>query len=119
MKDRILASYLKDFVEEFGLADLEESAAERTRAFTEALTEAAARAGRAAPGVADHVLGTVKVFSDLRGWGFISCDGGGDVFAHYTGIAGAGFRTLREGQRVKLSTVETARGVQAVDVEPA
>jgi CspA family cold shock protein len=62
--------------------------------------------------------GTVKWFSDEKGYGFISPDDGGeDVFVHYTGIAG-GFRTLEEGAKVTYEAVQGKKGKQAVNVTP-
>ena len=90
---------------------------ERTRAFTEALTKAVARPGHSALAKTNEETGTVKKFSDIRGYGFVKRDSGGDAFVHYSGIFGQGYRSLSEGQRVKFSVVETPRGIQAVDVE--
>ncbi|MEW6636568.1 MAG: cold-shock protein [Actinomycetota bacterium] len=63
--------------------------------------------------------GTVKWFSDEKGYGFISPDDGGeDLFVHYTGIAGNGFRTLEEGTRVSYEATQGRKGLQAVNVSP-
>ena len=63
--------------------------------------------------------GTVKWFSDAKGYGFITpADGSADVFVHHTGIAGTGFKTLAEGARVEFETRQGDKGVQAVDVQP-
>ena len=62
--------------------------------------------------------GTVKWFSEKKGYGFIEKDEGGDVFVHYTSITGNGFRTLTEGQRVQFDVEEGRRGLQAKNVKP-
>jgi cold shock protein len=64
--------------------------------------------------------GTVKWFNDEKGYGFISPDDGGeDLFVHYSGIEGDGFRTLDEGARVTFETTQGKKGMQAVNVNPA
>lgn len=61
--------------------------------------------------------GTVKWFSDEKGYGFIAQDGGPDAFVHYTGIADGGFRTLPEGARVKFEVRPGRKGgLEAFDV---
>jgi len=60
--------------------------------------------------------GTVKWFNDQKGYGFIAQDEGGDVFVHYSGIEGAGFRTLTEGERVQFEVVPGSKGPQAKSV---
>lgn len=62
--------------------------------------------------------GRVKWFSEKKGYGFIERDEGGDVFVHFSGIAGEGFRTLTEGQRVEFDEEETPKGLQAKNVRP-
>ena len=62
--------------------------------------------------------GTVKWFSNSKGYGFICPqDGGDDVFVHYSAIQGNGFRTLVEGQNVNYSVKEGPKGLQAREVE--
>ena len=62
--------------------------------------------------------GTVKWFSDEKGFGFISREGGEDVFVHFTGIAGDGFRSLAEGQAVEFEVTQGKKGPQATNVKP-
>ncbi|ADY73792.1 cold-shock DNA-binding domain protein [Desulfurobacterium thermolithotrophum DSM 11699] len=65
----------------------------------------------------EKLVGTVKWFDSKKGYGFITADNGQDVFVHYTGIAGTGFRTLEEGERVSFNITESNKGLKAVDVE--
>lgn len=60
--------------------------------------------------------GTVKWFNNEKGFGFISVEGGDDVFAHFTAIQGDGFKSLEEGQKVSFDIVEGARGPQAANI---
>jgi CspA family cold shock protein len=60
--------------------------------------------------------GTVKWFNAEKGFGFISRDDGDDVFVHHTGIAGEGFRSLDEGQRVSFDVTQGKKGPQASNV---
>ena len=60
--------------------------------------------------------GTVKWFNAEKGYGFISVDGGDDVFVHFSAIQGEGFKTLEEGQKVEFEIVEGQRGPQAENV---
>ena len=61
--------------------------------------------------------GVVKWFNAEKGYGFIECNNGEDVFVHFTGIIGEGFRTLEEGQSVSFQITEGNRGPQASQVE--
>lgn len=60
--------------------------------------------------------GTVKWFNESKGFGFIEQDNGPDVFVHYSGIGGDGFRTLGEGERVRFDVTEGPKGPQASNV---
>jgi CspA family cold shock protein len=60
--------------------------------------------------------GTVKWFSNEKGYGFIARDGGADVFVHFSAIQGSGFRTLVEGQAVEFEVTQGPKGEQAQDV---
>lgn len=63
------------------------------------------------------VKGTVKWFSDQKGYGFITPDGGGkDVFVHHSAIQGEGFKTLDEGQSVGFEITQGPKGEQAANV---
>ncbi len=63
--------------------------------------------------------GTVKWFNDAKGYGFISQDGGEDVFVHHTAIQMDGFRTLKEGERVEFDVTQGPKGLQAANVRKA
>lgn len=60
--------------------------------------------------------GIVKWFNNQKGYGFITQEDGSEVFVHYTGITGDGFRTVEEGQKVEYDVVEGSKGPQAVNV---
>ena len=62
--------------------------------------------------------GKVKWFDARKGYGFIIQDEGGEIFVHFTGIAGEGYKTLEEGQAVEYDIEETPKGPQAVRVVP-
>jgi CspA family cold shock protein len=61
--------------------------------------------------------GTVKWFDEKKGFGFITEDGGKDVFVHYSAILGDGFRKLAEGDKVTFDIKEGAKGPQADQVQ--
>ena len=61
--------------------------------------------------------GRVKWFNEKKGYGFIESETHGDVFVHYTGIEGKGFRTLRELERVTFEIEDSPKGPQAVNVK--
>ncbi len=61
--------------------------------------------------------GTVKWFNAEKGYGFITPDDGGkDVFAHYSGILGEGYRSLDEGQKVEYEVTQGQKGPQATNI---
>ncbi|SHH88307.1 cold-shock protein [Clostridium grantii] len=60
--------------------------------------------------------GIVKWFNAEKGYGFISTEGEGDVFAHYSAITGEGFKSLEEGQEVEFEITDGARGPQAANI---
>jgi len=89
---------------------------ERTRAFTGALIDAAATRNRQ-PAASQRLTGMVKMFSEIKGFGFITGDDGTDIFVHYTGIAGTGYRYLMDGERVSFAVAKGSKGPIATEVE--
>jgi len=63
--------------------------------------------------------GFVKWFDTKKGYGFIEQPGGDDIFVHYTGIAGDGFRSLRAGEEVEFEVSQGPKGAQATNVVKA
>ena len=63
--------------------------------------------------------GTVKWFSDDKGFGFITPDEGSkDLFVHHTGIVGSGFKSLSDGQKVSYEAEQGPKGPAAGNVQP-
>ena len=60
--------------------------------------------------------GTVKWFSEKKGYGFIAQEDGPDVFVHHTGINGTGFKTLQEGDQVTFDIEQGRKGPAAINV---
>ena len=60
--------------------------------------------------------GTVKWFNYEKGYGFITRDGGGDVFVHFNDIVGEGYKTLKEGDKVQFEVEQGQKGPKAVKV---
>ncbi|MFT3854939.1 MAG: cold shock domain-containing protein [Ilumatobacteraceae bacterium] len=61
--------------------------------------------------------GTVKFFNAQKGYGFISREGGADVFVHYSNIEGKGYRSLEEGQQVEFEVGPGRKGEEALNVK--
>lgn len=61
--------------------------------------------------------GKVKYFDNTKGYGFISVEGHGDVFVHYTGIKSEGYKTLEKDQEVVFDTKQGDKGLVAINVE--
>ena len=61
--------------------------------------------------------GTVKWFSNEKGYGFIEREGGDDVFVHFSAIGGDGYKSLQEGQRVEFDVEQGDKGLQAKNVQ--
>jgi CspA family cold shock protein len=62
--------------------------------------------------------GTVKWFSNEKGYGFIAREGAEDVFVHFSAITTDGYKSLTEGQRVEFEVVQGPKGAQAANVQP-
>ncbi len=66
--------------------------------------------------MSERETGTVKWFSNQKGYGFIVRDSGGDVFVHHSAIIEQGFRSLTEGERVEFTVEEGQKGPAATNV---
>jgi CspA family cold shock protein len=66
--------------------------------------------------MSERSSGTVKWFNNAKGFGFITRDGGDDVFVHFRSISGDGFKSLDEGQLVEFNLIEGPKGLQAEEV---
>ena len=66
--------------------------------------------------MSERIVGTVKWFNGGKGYGFLSQEGGEDVFVHFSAIQGEGFRNLEEGQKVEFSIQKGPKGLQAANV---
>ena len=66
-----------------------------------------------------RITGTVKWFNDAKGFGFISREGGPDVFVHFSAISGDGFKSLAEGDKVEFEIVQGQKGPAAESVTKA
>lgn len=68
--------------------------------------------------MSEKQIGSVKWFNDSKGYGFITRDNGSDLFVHFSNIAGGGFKSLQEGQKVTFTEGVGQKGPQAENVEP-
>ncbi|MGA2505722.1 MAG: cold-shock protein [Anaerolineales bacterium] len=66
--------------------------------------------------MSDRIIGTVKWFNGSKGYGFITREGGPDVFVHFSAIQGEGFKNLEEGQKVEFTVEQGPKGPQASNV---
>lgn len=66
-----------------------------------------------ATGPMEHASGTVKWFSQEKGFGFVTREDGTDIFVHHSGISGRGFKTLEQGERVEFDILEEPKGLKA------
>ena len=66
--------------------------------------------------MSERIIGTVKWFNGTKGYGFISREGGPDVFVHFSAIVADGYRNLEEGQRVEFTVEQGPKGLQAAEV---
>jgi CspA family cold shock protein len=68
--------------------------------------------------MSEKKTGTVKWFNEKKGFGFITREGGPDLFVHFSSIGGNGFKTLQDGQAVSFVETVGKKGPQAENVEP-
>ena len=66
--------------------------------------------------MSERIIGTVKWFNGSKGYGFLACEGGADVFVHFSAIQGDGFKNLEEGQKVEFTVEKGPKGPQATNV---
>ncbi|MBI5731330.1 MAG: cold-shock protein [Ignavibacteriales bacterium] len=67
--------------------------------------------------MAERKQGSVKWFNSTKGFGFISQEGGEDVFVHFQAIVGDGYKTLNENDKVEFSVTQGPKGLQAAEVK--
>ena len=67
--------------------------------------------------MAEREQGTVKWFSSSKGYGFITTEEGDDIFCHFSSLAGDGYRTLKENDKVEFEIATTDKGKEAKNVE--
>ena len=73
--------------------------------------------GKRNKAMSNRETGTVKWFSNAKGYGFIERADADDVFVHHTGILGEGYKSLNEGETVEFTVEQGEKGLQAVDVQ--
>lgn len=88
----------------------------RLKAFTSYLISQVTSPSKTSPATVSRQVGKVIKFSDIKGFGFIKPQTGDDLFVHYSDIRVTGFRTLRQGQSVEFTVLESEKGFQAKDV---
>jgi CspA family cold shock protein len=66
--------------------------------------------------MSDRITGTVKWFSNVKGYGFIEVEDGKDVFVHFSAIEEDGYRSLKEGESVEFTIENGDKGPQAANV---
>lgn len=64
----------------------------------------------------ERASGTVKWFSQEKGFGFVTRDDGTDIFVHHSGISGRGFKTLEQGEPVEFEVIEEPKGLKAANL---